>query len=135
MRRSSQKYPKRRRMFLCLPVVVESVGWSVDRSNQARSIGDGVRGVRTLSIYGYTQTPAPSTPTYDLPEVRLDLDLPAELMLHATLEQLGLAQHLERHDVLGAPLPGEVHRAWECGEMALRHREEGGRVHTCHAMP
>ena len=41
-------------------------------------------------------------------QVGLDLDLAAELMLDAGLEELGLLQHLEGDDVLGPLLPGQV---------------------------
>lgn len=46
------------------------------------------------------------TSAHNAPQMRLDLDLPAQLVLDAALEELGLPQHLERHDILGAPLPG-----------------------------
>ena len=41
-------------------------------------------------------------------QVRLDLDLSAELVLDARLAQLRFIQHLERHDVLGVLFPCEV---------------------------
>jgi len=51
-------------------------------------------------------------------EMRLDLDLSPQLMLHLGLLQLRLEQDLERHDVLGRALPGEVH----VPELALAER-------------
>jgi len=51
-------------------------------------------------------------------EMRLDLDLSPQLMLHLGFLQLRLEQDLERHDVLGRALPGEVH----VSELALAER-------------
>ena len=42
-------------------------------------------------------------------EVRLDLDLPAELVLHPSLEELGLLQDLEGDNIVGGFLPRKVH--------------------------
>ena len=43
-----------------------------------------------------------------VPEVGLDLDLPPELVLHVVVLQLVLEEDLERNNVSGLPLPGEV---------------------------
>lgn len=45
------------------------------------------------------------------PQVRLDLDLPSQLVLDARSKKLLLLENLERHDVLRPFLPREVHRA------------------------
>ncbi len=53
-----------------------------------------------------------------MPEVALDLDLAPELMLDLRLLQLRLEEDLQRHDVLGLLLPGQVNVA----ELALAER-------------
>lgn len=46
-----------------------------------------------------------------VPQVALDLNLAPQLVLHVTLLQLRLEQHLERHDVLALLLARQVHVA------------------------
>eukprot|EP00976_Prorocentrum_cordatum_P113276 1195672-Prorocentrum_minimum.AAC.8 len=46
-----------------------------------------------------------------VPEMRLNLNLATKLMLHVTLLQLGLKQHLECHDVLALLFTREVNVA------------------------
>ena len=41
-------------------------------------------------------------------QMRLNLNLPPQLMLHTTLQQLTLTQHLERDNVLCPTFTGEV---------------------------
>lgn len=53
------------------------------------------------------------------PEVRLDLDLPPQLVLHPGPEQLVLLQDLEGHDIVRLLLSREVHRS----ELALAQRQ------------
>ena len=48
--------------------------------------------------------------TFELTRLaHLNFDLSPELVLDATLLQLRLEQHLQRHDVLGTLLPRQVH--------------------------
>mmetsp|Transcript_100286 Transcript_100286/g.214872 ORF Transcript_100286/g.214872 Transcript_100286/m.214872 type:complete len:342 (-) Transcript_100286:8-1033(-) len=56
-----------------------------------------------------------------VPAVRLDLNLPSELMLHTVLNELLLVQHLKSEDEAGAALPGNVDRAELAGTEALPH--------------
>jgi hypothetical protein len=43
--------------------------------------------------------------------VRLDLDLSAQLVLHARLDKLRLLNHLDGHDELALALPSQVYVA------------------------
>lgn len=61
------------------------------------------------SSLSYPQPHTQSSPIYySVPQVGLDLDLAAQLVLHPALKELRLPKHLERHDVLAAPLAGQV---------------------------
>ena len=54
---------------------------------------------------------SPAGQLRSLPEVRLDLHLPPELVLHPTLLQLLLEEDLQGHDEHGVAFPGQVHIA------------------------
>lgn len=45
---------------------------------------------------------------HHVPEVRLDLDLSPQLMLHPFLLQLGLEEDFQRHDEFVVLVPGQV---------------------------
>lgn len=63
--------------------------------------------------------PHSSTFTQHIPEMRLDLDLPPQLVLHPGPQQLVLLQDLEGHDIVRLLLSSEVHRP----ELALAQRQ------------
>merc|ERR1740117_1339483 len=51
--------------------------------------------------------------------MRLDLDLPSQLVLHAVLDELLLVQHLQSEYKAGAAVPRNVHRAKFASAQAL----------------
>lgn len=55
---------------------------------------------------------------YNLPKVRLNLNLSPQLMFYLSLLKLGLEEHLEGHYVLGLLLASKVHAP----ELALAQR-------------
>lgn len=59
-----------------------------------------------------------------VPQVRLDLNLPPQLVLHVALAQLRLVQHLERHDVAAGLFARQV----DVAKLALAQRPANVKV-------